>query len=353
MAQQVAQGLAAVYDADVKSLPAVGGAVRPSTPSHAAAANSAGSAAATSAAAAAAHPQPPTAVDGAGNGAAAAAGADRAAPGPPEVAAAPPPPAKGFGGGAMSAFKRLRQKAKQTIQDTASRLNEGIKETMNEMTDATRKPVPGEYPSDPDVDVAAVIAARLKGSAKQGWLLRKDPKALLPTWHKEFYAIKDGSVVRIGKKGGGGAPSPSSKGDNSADSSSDGGAAGLEGIIAALAASAEQEEVICPLQLSTVRLNTKKDVSSRPFCFELISPMCRVMLQACGTRDLQEWKLALEGASNPPPTCITQRTELNPIPAGSRSFKRVLKVAEGQTLLLLFFPLFPLALLLHVFDGVV
>ena len=216
-----------MYDADVKSLPAVGGAARPSTPSHAAAADSAGGAAATSAAAAAAHPQPPTAVDGAGDGAAAAAGgdgsgpADRAAPGPPEVAAAPPPPAKGFGGGAMSAFKRLRQKAKQTIQDTASRLNEGIKETMNEMSEATRKPVPGEYPSDPDVDVAAVIAARLKGSAKQGWLLRKDPKALLPTWHKEFYAIKGGSVVRIGKTGG--APSPSSKGDNSADSSSDGG----------------------------------------------------------------------------------------------------------------------------------
>lgn len=175
-------------------------------------------------------------------------------------------------------------------------MNEGIKDTMNEISEATRKPIPGEYPADPDVDVGAVIAARLKENGKRGWLLRKDPKALLPTWHKEFYAIKEGSLVRIGHAGGG-----SGSGSNSSSSSSSSGGSakpdGAGGSLAAAtaAAMAEKEEMICPLQLSTVRLYQKKDVSSRPFCFEVISPMSRVMLQACGTRDLEEWKLGLEG----------------------------------------------------------
>ena len=124
-AQKVAQALADVYDADLKSLPAPPG--RSATPTHgrsttpcSVAGDNDGASRADSGAAAAAAmvATTDTAADAAaadGNGGAAADTAAQEA----AAAPAPPPVAKGFGG-AMSAFKRLRQKAKQTIQDTVS-----------------------------------------------------------------------------------------------------------------------------------------------------------------------------------------------------------------------------------------
>jgi hypothetical protein len=46
--------------------------------------------------------------------------------------------------------------------------------------------------------------------------------------------------------------------------------------------SALTEEELCPLQLSTVRLCASSN-STRPFTFEVITPMARLMVQAPGT----------------------------------------------------------------------
>jgi hypothetical protein len=54
-----------------------------------------------------------------------------------------------------------------------------------------------------------------------------------------------------------------------------------------------EDERVSMLQLSAVK-KCKDAEASRPYTFEVISPMSRIVLQAHGPRELEEWTLALE-----------------------------------------------------------
>eukprot|EP00036_Acanthoecidae_sp_10tr_P004602 CAMPEP_0182939662 /NCGR_PEP_ID=MMETSP0105_2-20130417/45968_1 /TAXON_ID=81532 ORGANISM="Acanthoeca-like sp., Strain 10tr" /NCGR_SAMPLE_ID=MMETSP0105_2 /ASSEMBLY_ACC=CAM_ASM_000205 /LENGTH=720 /DNA_ID=CAMNT_0025079079 /DNA_START=14 /DNA_END=2176 /DNA_ORIENTATION=- len=154
------------------------------------------------------------------------------------VAVATPPAAEQKG--LMFTMKRLRQAAKDKMNEVAERKG-GLLEAAP--------------PADESVDPDAVTN-RVLSNGKEGWVLRREKGALLTTWKPAYLKVDGDTLVETDASGVG------------------------------------PDKPLTNLALLNVR-RSEKAINDRLDCLDLISPSFSMVMQTQGPRDCTEWERVL------------------------------------------------------------
>eukprot|EP00038_Savillea_parva_P000512 m.96573 g.96573 ORF g.96573 m.96573 type:complete len:718 (-) comp10174_c0_seq2:309-2462(-) len=143
-------------------------------------------------------------------------------------------------GGLVSGFKRLRQAAKDKMNE--------VSERKTSLFESAPPPSTAISPQE--------VTDRVLTDKKEGWVLRREKGTVMNTWKPVYLRVAGDDLIEV-------------------DSTN-----------------TEGDKVLCNLALLNVR-RSEKAVNDRLDCLDLISPHFSMVMQAQGPRDCAEWQLVL------------------------------------------------------------